>query len=52
MSFCFYPKHQFACPQLMHCPRLGGAALGAVVQVTNASDDTIHLLAAFELHPR
>lgn len=44
MSFCFYPKHQFACPQLMHCPHLGGAALGAVVQVANTSDDTIHLL--------
>jgi len=28
----------------MHCPHLGGAALGAVVQVANTSDDTIHLL--------
>jgi transposase len=44
MSFCFYPKHEFACPQLMHCPHLGGAALGAVVHIANSSDDTIHLL--------
>jgi transposase len=44
MSFCFYPDHEFACPQLMHCPHLGGAALGAVVHVANTSDDTVHLL--------
>ncbi len=44
MSFCFYPKHEFACPQLMHCPHLGGAVLGAVVHIANSSDDTIHLL--------
>ena len=44
MSFCFYPKHEFACPQLMHCPHLGGAALGAVVHIANTSGDTVDLL--------
>jgi regulator of replication initiation timing len=44
MNFCFYPKHEFACPQLMQCPHLGGAALGEVVHVANDSDDTIDLL--------
>lgn len=44
MSFCFYPKHEFACPQLGHCPHLGGAALGAVVHVANSSGDTVDQL--------
>jgi transposase len=44
MNFCFYPKHEFACPQLMHCPHLGGAALGAVVHIANTSGDTVDLL--------
>jgi transposase len=44
MAFCFYPKHQFACPQLKHCPHLGGAAVGAVVHVANTSGDTVDRL--------
>ncbi len=31
MSFPFYPKHEYACPHVNHCPHLGGAALGSVV---------------------
>jgi hypothetical protein len=41
MSFPFYPNHQFACPQLKHCPHLGGAALGTLVLLANESDDTL-----------
>ncbi len=44
MSFSFYPNHQFACPQVKHCPHLGGAALGTLVLLANHSDDTIHRL--------
>ena len=44
MSFCFYPKHEFACPQLSHCPHLGGASLGAVVHLANESGDSLDLL--------
>ena len=44
MSFCFYPKHEFACPHVKHCPHLGGAALGALVLVANESDDSRHRL--------
>lgn len=44
MSFSFYPNHQFACPQLMHCPHLGGAALGTLVLLANQSDDTLDRL--------
>jgi transposase len=44
MSSCFYPKHEFACPQLKHCPHLGGAALGSVVQIANSSGDTVDRL--------
>lgn len=31
MHFVFYPKHDYRCPQMMHCPHLGGAALGSLV---------------------
>jgi transposase len=44
MSFSFYPNHQFACPQLKHCPHLGGAALGTLVLLANQSDDTLDRL--------
>ena len=44
MNFCFYPKHEFACPHVAHCPHLGGAALGAVVHVANSSGDTVDQL--------
>jgi transposase len=40
MAFCFYPKHEFSCPQLSHCPHLGGAALGTLVQLANESGDS------------
>ena len=36
--FCFYPDHEFACPNLKHCPHLGGAAIGTVVHIANTSD--------------
>jgi hypothetical protein len=44
MSFCFYPNHQFACPQLRHCPHLGGAALGTLVRAANTNDDYLRQL--------
>jgi hypothetical protein len=44
MKFCFYPEHEYACPQLRHCPHLGGAALGTLVHLTNTSGDTVDLL--------
>ena len=39
MSFVFYPKHQYGCPNVMHCPHLGGAALGCVVFQANENDE-------------
>jgi transposase len=44
MSFCFYPKHKFACPQVKHCPHLGGAALGSLVHLANESGDSLDRL--------
>src|SRR5580704_10073519 len=44
MSFSFYPNHQFACPQLKHCPHLGGAALGTLVLLANESADSLDRL--------
>jgi transposase len=41
MNFCFYPKHEFACPKVSHCPHLGGAALGMLVHIANQSGDSL-----------
>jgi transposase len=38
MTFCFYPKHEYACPHVSHCPHLGGAALGSLVLAASESD--------------
>ena len=40
MSFAFYPKHEHACPNVGHCPHLGGASLGSLVQVANYSSQS------------
>ncbi len=39
MSFVFYPNHERRCPDLMHCPHIGGAALGYVVSLANENDE-------------
>lgn len=44
MQFCFYPKHEHGCPNVRHCPHLGGAALGTLVLHANSSGDTIDQL--------
>ena len=41
MQFCFYPKHEHGCPNVSHCPHLGGAVLGTLVWIANTSGDTI-----------
>ncbi len=51
MQFCFYPRHEYACSKLSHCPHLGGAALETVVGVANQSGrdrDLLHLQLAAE----
>ncbi len=48
MSVCFYPKHEFACPSLSHCPHLGGMALGTLVVIASrrwGSMETQHFFA-------
>jgi hypothetical protein len=35
MHFVFYPKHEFGCPHISHCPHLGGAALGTLVHAAD-----------------
>lgn len=44
MHFCFYPKHEYACPNIKHCPHLGGAALGTLVLVANDQEDSRQML--------
>ena len=39
MKFCFYPKHEYACPNVSHCPHLGGASLGTLVSAASDHDD-------------
>jgi hypothetical protein len=39
MHFVFYPKHQFGCPQVGHCPHLGGASLGSLVLAADEQTD-------------
>ncbi|HUY33857.1 MAG TPA: transposase, partial [Pirellulales bacterium] len=41
MDFCFYPRHEYACPHLGHCPHLGGAVLSTLVGA--ASDQSQYL---------
>lgn len=41
MCFCFYPDHEYGCPNRDNCPHLGGAALGSVVLAAN-EQDTCH----------
>ncbi len=38
MSFVFYPRLEQSCPNVSHCPHLGGAALGTLVRVANEND--------------
>ncbi len=33
MSFPFYPKHEYGCPHVRHCPHAGGASIGHLVQL-------------------
>ena len=35
MQFCFYPRHEYACPEVSHCPHRGGAAWATVVAAAN-----------------
>lgn len=44
MEFCFYPKHEHGCPQISHCPHLGGAALSTVVMIANQSGNNVDYL--------
>lgn len=38
MQFSFYPNHEHNCPNVSHCPHLGGAALGTLVLLANEQE--------------
>ena len=38
MGFSFYPNHEHKCPNISHCPHLGGAALGTLVLLANEQE--------------
>ncbi len=44
MPFCFYPKHEYGCPHISHCPHLGGAALGTLVRVAGEQEEFRRML--------
>ena len=46
MPFSFYPKHEHNCPNVSHCPHLGGAALGTLVLLANEQELTRRALHA------
>jgi transposase len=39
MHFVFYPKHEFGCREVDHCPHLGGASLGSLVDAADQQTD-------------
>lgn len=41
MHFRLYPNQEYGCPNVSHCPHLGGAALGTLVLIANTSGNTI-----------
>ena len=43
MGFSFYPNHEHKCPQVRHCPHLGGAALGTLVLLATSYKGTLEL---------
>lgn len=40
MQFCFYPRHEHGCQHISHCPHLGGAALGTLVDLANQNEES------------
>jgi len=44
MQFCFYPTLEHSCGSVRNCPHLGGAAIGALVQIANNRDQTVEQL--------
>jgi len=44
MDFCFYPDHEYACPQIEHCPHLGSAALSTLVDAASDQGQYLDML--------
>src|SRR5215469_3307109 len=44
MKFSFYPRHEYACPVVSHCPHLGGASLGTLVLAASDHDDHFRMV--------
>jgi hypothetical protein len=40
MSFVIYPNLERSCPNVNHCPHLGGASVVSVARVANRSEET------------
>ena len=38
MPFGFYPRHEYNCPNVIHCSHLGGSALRTLVLTANEQD--------------
>ena len=44
MSFPFYPKHEYGCEHVGHCPHVGGAALGTLVRLASENQESCESL--------
>jgi hypothetical protein len=43
MHFVFYPKLEYGCSKVGHCPHVGGASIGSLVHEANANSDQTDL---------
>jgi len=43
MHFVFYPKLEYGCSKVAHCPNVGGASIGSVVYEANSNIDQTNL---------
>jgi len=44
MQFPFYPKHEYGCPHVGHCPHIGGASLGTLVHAAGEQTEWMDAL--------
>jgi hypothetical protein len=44
MHFVFYPKDEFGCPHVGHCPHLGGAPLSLLVHAADQESEWVNSL--------
>ena len=44
MGFSFYSNHEHKCPNVSHCPHLGGATVGTLALLANEQELTLRAM--------